>query len=161
MGIINVGFDATGQLLTMYSALVKYVRKKWEYSEAVHQLFINFKKAYDSVRREVFYNILIDYGIPMKLVRLIKMCLNEICSTVRAGKHLFDMFPIQNGLKQGDALWPPLFNFALEYAIWRVQVNQDGLKLKGTHQFLVYFDDVTILRGRVHTVKGNRNFDSG
>jgi hypothetical protein len=51
--------------------------KKWEFNEAVHQLFVDFKKAYDSVRREVLYNILLEFGIPMKLVRLIKMCLNE------------------------------------------------------------------------------------
>jgi hypothetical protein len=69
------------------------------------------------VRREVLYNILIEFGVPMKLVRLIKMCLNEIYSKVRIGKHLSDSFTIQNGLKQGDALSPLLFNFAVEYAI--------------------------------------------
>jgi hypothetical protein len=53
----------------------------------VHQLFIDFKEAYDSVRREILYNILIEFGIPMKLVRLIKMCLNETYSKVRIGKH--------------------------------------------------------------------------
>ena len=65
------------------------------------------------------------------------------------------MFPIRNGLKQGDALSPLIFNFALEYAIRRVQVNQNGLKLNGTHQLLAYADDVNILGGSVDTVKKN------
>jgi hypothetical protein len=94
--------------------------EKWEFNETVHQLFVYFKKAYDSVRREVLYNILIEFGIPTKLVRLIKMCINETYSKVRIGKHLSDNFPIQNGLKQGDALSPLLFNFALEYTIRKV-----------------------------------------
>jgi hypothetical protein len=65
------------------------------------------------------------------------------------------MFPIRNGFKQGDALSPLFFNFALDYAIKRVQANQDGLNLNGTHQLLAYADDVNILGGRVHTVKEN------
>jgi hypothetical protein len=88
-----------------------------EYNETVHQLFIDFRKAYDSVRREILHNILIDFWMPMKVVRLIKMCLNETCSKVHIGKHLPDNFPIQNGLKQGDALLPQLFNYSLEHSI--------------------------------------------
>jgi len=65
------------------------------------------------------------------------------------------MFPIKNGLKQGDALSPMLFKFVLEYAIRRVQVIQDGLKLNGPHHLLVYANDVNILGGSVHTIKEN------
>lgn len=65
------------------------------------------------------------------------------------------MFPIKNGLKQGEALLPLLFNFTLENAIRRVYVNQNGLKLNCTYQFLVYADNVTILGGSMYTIKKN------
>jgi len=68
----------------------------------VYQLFIDLKKAYDSVRTEVLNNILTGFGILKKLVRLIKMCLNETCSRSRVDKNLSDMFPIMNGSKPGD-----------------------------------------------------------
>jgi len=84
------------------------------------------------------------------------MCLNETYSTVWVGKHLSDVFPIKNALKQGEVLLPLLFNFALEYTIKRVHVNQETLKLHGTHQRPVYADDVNILGGSVPTTKKNK-----
>jgi len=98
------------------------------------------------------YTILIELGVPMKLVQLIKMCLTETYSRVRVGKHLSDMFPVRIGLKQVDTLSPLLFNFALEDTIKRVHVNRDGLKLNGTHQLLFYADNVNKLGGSVHTI---------
>jgi len=74
--------------------------KKWEYNEEVHQLFIDFKKAYDSVWREVLYKILIEFGIPRKRVRLIKMSFTETHNRVRVGKNVSDKFPIRNGLNK-------------------------------------------------------------
>jgi len=83
------------------------------------------------------------------------MCLNETYNRARVGKNLSHMFPLRNGLKQGDALLPLLFNFALGYVIMRVQVNQNAVKLHGTHQLLVYADDVNLLGGSIHTIKKN------
>jgi len=85
----------------------------------------------------------------MKLVRLIKVRLHETYSRVRVGKHLSDMFPTENDVKQGDAVSQLLLNFALGYAIRRVHINQDGFKLNGKHQLLVHADAVNILGGSV------------
>jgi hypothetical protein len=105
------------------------------------------------VRREVLYNILIEFGVPMKLV--IKMCLNEMFSIVHIGKHFFDNFLTQNGLKQGDALSPLPFSVALGSSIRKVQKNQMGLKLNYTHHLLAYADDVTLLGDNIDIVKKN------
>jgi hypothetical protein len=88
----------------------------------------------------------------MKLVKL-KKCLNEMYIRVRVGKNWSDVFTTRNGLKQGNALSPLLFNFALDYSIRRFQENHDGLKLNGTYQHLVDADDVNILGGSVNNKK--------
>ena len=121
----------------------------------MHQLFIDFKRTCDSVGWVVLNNIGIEFGIPMELVRLIKMCLNETYSRVQVDRHLFDMFPNKTGLKHVAALSPFLFSFALECAIRRVQVHQDGLKLNGRHQLLVNADNDNLLGRSVHTIKKN------
>jgi len=104
IGDHQCGFRRNRSTTDHIFCICQILEKKWEYKEAVHQFCIDFKKAYDSVRREILYNILIQSGIPTKLVRLLKMCLTETCIRVRVGKHLSDMFPIMKGLKHGHAL---------------------------------------------------------
>jgi hypothetical protein len=97
-GIIIVDYEVTIQLLTILSAFVKKLRKKLEQIKAIPQLFLYLKKDYQSARKEMLYNILIQLGTPMKLVGLIEMCLNET-HRVPLGKHLTDTVPVKKGLK--------------------------------------------------------------
>jgi hypothetical protein len=81
------------------------------------------------------------------------MCLTETYSRVRVGKNLYDIFPKKKWVETGKRSIVIAFNLALEHAIRRVQVSQNGLKLNGTHQLLVYADYVNILGG---SCKGKR-----
>jgi len=114
IGDHQCGFRRNRSTIDHILCIRQILEKKWEYNEEVHQLFIDFKKPYDSVRREVVYKILIEFGIPRKLERLIKMSLTETYSRFRGDKNVSDRFLIRNGLKQGDARSSMFFNFALE-----------------------------------------------
>jgi hypothetical protein len=127
------------------------LKEIWYYNETVRQLFRDFKENYDSFRRKGLYTILTDFGVLVKLVRLTEMCIKESYSKVLIGKHLSDTFLIQN------ALSPQLLNYGLEYAIRKVQENKVGLKLNGTHQLLVYADDVNLLADNIESIKKNGN----
>ena len=98
---------------------------------------------------------IVECGVRVKLVRLIKMFLYVSYSKIRIDKHASSTFPIKNGLKQGNALLPLLFDFAVEYAIGRVQGNQEGLKFTDTHQLFVYAADNKLFGERIPTLKKN------
>jgi hypothetical protein len=99
IGDYQCGFRRNRSTTDQIFYIRQVLEKKWEYNGTVHKLFIDFKKAYDSVRREVSYNVLTESGIARKLAGLIQMCLYETYSTDRIGKFQSDKFPIQNGLK--------------------------------------------------------------
>jgi hypothetical protein len=103
------------------------------------------------LRRKLSVIFALSFVFPMKLIRSIKRCLCETYNTVRVVELLSGMFPFKTVLIKGDALWSLLIRFALECAFRRVQVNQMGLKLSGTHRLLDYVDDVNVLAGSTHT----------
>ena len=110
IGDHQCGFRRNRSTIDHIICIRQITETKWKYIEALYQLFIDYKKAYDYVRKEVLYNIPIEFDIPTKLVKLIKMCLTETYSRVRVDRNFSDMFPVRNGLKQGDALSSLFFN---------------------------------------------------
>jgi hypothetical protein len=98
---------------------------------------------------------LINFGIPKKLVRLVQMCMAGSQGGVRLGNDLSEFFPIHNGLRQGDALSPLLFNFELEYAIQKVGTSDLGLSLNGNVQVCTYADDIVEMGDHKGTVMRN------
>jgi hypothetical protein len=97
------------------------------------------------------------FGVPMKIIRLIKMCLNEIYSKVCIENICLTHF-LSKMFKTRDALSPLLVNIALEYTIIKVHENQVGLKLNGTHHMLIYADDVNLFGDNIDPIKKHRKF---
>jgi hypothetical protein len=118
------------------------------------QLFIDSEKAYDLVRRDVLYNILTECGVPINLVGLIKMCLNETYKKIRISKNLSDPVHIQNVLKQGDSL-SPFLSTALGCHQENIRKSR-RMELNGTHQLMIYADDVNILVENINVVNKNK-----
>jgi hypothetical protein len=123
-----VNFSAIDPVLIRYSACVRY----WRRNGSTVVLYISYlntsRKPNDLVGQEVLYNIFIEFAILLKLIGLIKVCLNETFSTVLVDKLLSDAFHIQNGLKQGNTLLPLLF-VSVEYAISKVKENR-GVRIE-------------------------------
>jgi hypothetical protein len=101
-----------------------------------------FKKAHVLVRSEVFYSILIEFGIPMKLVRLIKMCLNEKYSPFRTVRHLYDMFTFNLLSPELNSICYLLALLAHDFLhVSRIRVKSLTLRL-----LMTYIYDISHLR---------------
>jgi hypothetical protein len=117
-----------------------------------HSTITEFKKVYDSIRREILYSIWTGFGIPKKQVRLLTVHLTVTYRKVCTGKHLSDIFLVQNCFKQGNTISPLLFSFGLKYDIMNLQVKETGLHLNGTNQLMVYVD-IDLLGRDINTTK--------
>jgi sorting nexin-29 len=112
------------------------MEKTVEYQIGVHHLFIDFKSAYGSVDRQKLLCAIMEFGIPLKLIILVKTTLTDVQYSVQIQSYLSEPIPITCGVKQGDALACLLFNIALE------KVTRDsGIQTRGT----IFFKTVQIL----------------
>jgi len=94
-GVHLCGFQCIKLTTNQIFCIHQILEKKWESNGTMHQLFVDFEKAYDSVKREVLHKIVTEFGISVEQIRTIKVCLNKTCSKVHIGKNLSDAFLFQ------------------------------------------------------------------
>jgi len=146
LGEYQRGFRKGKSAVEQLSMIGQIIEKKYEYRQDFWQIFVDFRKAYDSIHRESLYNIMEEFGIPNKLVKLTKMCMEGTKYQVRVDSTLSEAFTVETGLKQGDALSPLLFNLALEKAVRMMQVEASGIAINDHRVHVLGFaDDLNIL----------------
>jgi len=126
-------------------ALRSILGKCYEYNITLHQLFIDFKQAYDSVNREKLMLILEEFKIPRKLINLTGMTLRNTTGRVKVQNMMIEEFAINKDLRQGYALLTHPFNVVLEKVMRHIQINKGGSIYTRTLQILAYADDVNLI----------------
>jgi hypothetical protein len=121
------------------------LEKCYEYNITLHQLFIDFKHAYDSVRGYQLFDTMREFGIPRKLIRMVKMTLSNTTARVKVHNELPEQFDINSGSRQGDIISSQLFNLCLEKVIRNIDINPGGTIYNRTLQVLAYADDVDLV----------------
>lgn len=119
----------------------------------LYHMFIDFKQAYDSISREKLYEILREFNIPTKLVRIIKVTMQNARGYVRIDGKLTTFFQIKKGLKQGDGLAPMLFNLVLEYIVRKTRIDVSSTIMHKSMQLAGYADDIDILGRTTLSIK--------
>jgi len=121
------------------------LEKAWEHNAEIHQIFVDFQKAYDSIRRDKLYAIMANYGIPNKLIRLTKATVENSTYCVKTATIMTDGFKIGTGLKQGDGQAPNLFNIALEYVTRQLSVQTTSTVFHKSEQLIGYASYINII----------------
>lgn len=146
LGDYQCGFRRGRSTTDQIFILRQIMEKCYEYNVDVHQLFVDFKQAYDSVKRKKLYQTLMEMEFPSKLIRLVQMTLTNTKCQVKIEGKLSKEFEVNQGLRQGDVLSTLLFNIVLERVMRRVEIdNPGGTLFNRMNQNLAYADDVCML----------------
>lgn len=127
--------------------------KKYEFNQNVHMLFIDFKKAFDSINREYLWKCMRQIGIPNKLINLIKSCTLNSKYKIKVASKLSEDFEVKTGVKQGDSLSPVLFNIVINRIIQKVKLLQIGAQLESKINIVAYADDIALLADSENDLK--------
>jgi sorting nexin-29 len=145
----GTGRSTTDQIFSLRMILSKC----WEVNIPVHQLFVDFKQAYDSINRSKLWFALEFLGVPTKLVSLCRMTITNSKCSVRVEGQLSKIFEVSSGVRQGDALSPVLFNLALEYVFRLSSLPQNNILYTKRNQVIGYADDICMLGRNAVAVK--------
>ena len=135
------GRSTTDQIFSLRLILEKF----YEYNLPLHQLYIDFKQAFDTIDRSYIIKSMVEFGIPNKLINLTKMTLAQTMNKVKVQNKLSESFVTVNGIRQGDSLSTLLFNIGLEHIMRKITINPGGTIFNRMFQYLAFADDVVIL----------------
>ena len=145
LGEYQCGFRANRSTIDQIFTLRQILEKRREYNCEVHNLFVDFRKAYDSIHRNGLFNIMAEFGFSRKLIRMTAVCLSDVRCRVVADAQLSSAFAVNTGLRQGDGLSPTLFNLVLEKVVRSLENVPGGVNLGGRIKGLGYADDLDLL----------------
>jgi sorting nexin-29 len=127
---------------------IKQIMEKiHEFNQDIYLLFVDFKQAYDSIKRSSLWQVMIELEILAKLMRLVKVCVQNSKCKVKFNSVMSEDFPVETGLRQGDALSPILFNIAMESMVKKVQEDSIGLKIGEQNVVMAAYADNIIIMG--------------
>ncbi|CAH1721690.1 unnamed protein product [Aphis gossypii] len=144
VGDYQSGFRKNKSTTDHIFVLRQVMERSYEYAKDLHMVFIDYKQAYDSIDREILWKILKNFGLPTKLINMIKLCNTNISSRVKVNNEISSPFTINSGLKQGDAMSPALFNMALESVIRKIP-RTETLNPDEGNILLAYADDIVVI----------------
>ncbi|KAJ4438113.1 hypothetical protein ANN_14052 [Periplaneta americana] len=145
IGEYQAGFHAGRSTIDQIYSVKGMTEKFWEDNLNLYHLFVDFKTAYDSINRQGLYKIMIHQGIHPKIIRLVKMTMAKTMAQVKIYGGSTEQFNIDNGLKQGDALAPMLFNLALHWMITQTGIDPNSTLVHKSVQIVGYADDLDVM----------------
>ena len=151
LGEYQSGFRPSRSTVDQIHVVRQILEKCYEYGIELHNIFIDFKQAFDKVNRQNLYESLKVLKIPMKLIKLVKTTLENSRAVVEVCQGRTEVFNINTGLRQGDALSTILFNLVLEAAVSKIDLR--GTISTRTKQLCAYADDVVIIAGTQKALK--------
>ena len=133
LGDYQSGFRKGRSTIDHIFTIRQIMEKCWEYNKNIWQIFVDFKQAYDSINRASLWNIMAEFNIPSKLIKLVKACYNNSKACVQVGQRRTTEFGIKSGLRQGCLLSPILFNMVLEKVKRSIDEIQGGVDIGGVY----------------------------